>query len=120
VAEVRPPRELSGSFKVGDVVYVDGASALLGDVEAVEADGVHVTWRRTETVEQPDDLNLADEQLPMTAVIDDGEVRVDATAGALALERDGVLQSLADGELNATEQTRRLAQSELDYRKARR
>jgi hypothetical protein len=43
-------------FEVGDVVYVDGASAILGDVAAVDEDGVTVDWRRTRTVEPPEDL----------------------------------------------------------------
>lgn len=47
------------SFKVGDVVYVEGASAILGDVIAVDDDGVEVTWRTVTTTEQPDDLTHA-------------------------------------------------------------
>lgn len=46
--------------------------------------------------------------------------RRDATPGELSEEPDGVLQSLADGDLDATEQTRHLAQAELDYRRNRR
>jgi hypothetical protein len=44
----------------------------------------------------------------------------DATPGELSEEPDGVLQSLVDGDLDATEQTRHLAQAELDYRRERR
>lgn len=43
----------------------------------------------------------------------------DATQAELALEPEGVLESLAAGELDATEATRHLAQAELDYRRER-
>lgn len=45
-----------------------------------------------------------------------GETR-DATAAELLDEPDGVLTDLAAGELGATEQTRHLAQAELDHRR---
>lgn len=43
-----------------------------------------------------------------------------ATAAELHDEPDGVLESLANGDLDATEETRHLAQAELDYRRERR
>jgi hypothetical protein len=65
-------------FKVGQVVYAEGASAILGDVVAVDDEGVTVAWRPTTTCEQPDDLvhlvpgelNLRREQTPMDEAID--------------------------------------------------
>lgn len=45
--------------------------------------------------------------------------RRDATAAELADELDGVLESLANGDLDATETTRHLAKAELDYRRSR-
>jgi len=51
-------------FKVGDVVYVMGSSAILGDVIEVEENEygqrVTVTWRETTTTESPADLEKAD------------------------------------------------------------
>lgn len=51
------------TFQAGDVVFVEGASAILGDVVKVElsTDGeefVEVRWRETVTTEVPDDLVL--------------------------------------------------------------
>lgn len=53
-------------MKIGDVVYADGASGILGDVVDVEkVDGedavVHVLWRPTLTAELADDLNVVDD-----------------------------------------------------------
>lgn len=48
------------------------------------------------------------------------DIRRDATAGEISEEPDGVLESIVAGDLAATEQTRHLAQAELDYRRARR
>lgn len=52
-------------FHVGDVVYIEGASALLADVTKVQQDEedpelqhVSVTWRATPTVETNEDLTL--------------------------------------------------------------
>lgn len=42
-----------------------------------------------------------------------------ATAAEIAEEQDGVLESLANGDLNATEATRHLAQAELEHRRQR-
>ncbi len=39
-----------------DVVYAEGSSAILGDVTAVDENGITVAWRATTTVEQPEDL----------------------------------------------------------------
>jgi hypothetical protein len=39
-----------------DIVYADGSSAILGDVTAVDENGITVAWRATTTVEQPEDL----------------------------------------------------------------
>lgn len=55
--------DLAG-LDVGSVVYCEGSSAILGDVTEIEYDAddpreiiaVHVTWRETETVEDPEDL----------------------------------------------------------------
>jgi ribosomal protein L14E/L6E/L27E len=47
-------------IKKGDIVHVEGASAILGDVREVTEDGVTVTWRETTTCEQEDDLVLDD------------------------------------------------------------
>lgn len=54
------------TFKRGDVVYTEGASAILGDVVAVEDDGmggqtVTVTWRPVTTTEYGDDLVRSEE-----------------------------------------------------------
>lgn len=60
------PYKEKGPFKVGDVVHADDASAILGDVTAVEDDGdsgsqdVTVVWRTTETTEDGDDLWLVE------------------------------------------------------------
>ena len=44
------------TIKVGDVVYMEGASALLGDVVRVDEDGAEVRWRTCFSTEQPEDL----------------------------------------------------------------
>ena len=49
------------SWQIGDVVYVDGSSAILGDVVWVDEEGVTVAWRATRTVEPPEDLLPAPE-----------------------------------------------------------
>lgn len=46
-------------FKVGDVVYTEGSSALLGDVIRVEDDEVEVRWRQAYSTEVAEDLILA-------------------------------------------------------------
>lgn len=44
-------------IKVGDVVWMEGSSALLGDVIDVDEDGfVKVTWRELTSTEDPNDL----------------------------------------------------------------
>jgi hypothetical protein len=43
-------------IKVGDVVYAEGSSKLLGDVVAVDEEGVEVCWRKCYSTEQPEDL----------------------------------------------------------------
>jgi hypothetical protein len=47
-----------GKFKVGDVVYTEGSSAILGDVIGIDDDEclVDVVWRATKSTEQPEDL----------------------------------------------------------------
>jgi len=58
------------TFEVGDVVYAEGSSALLGDVIAVEdvPEGeyqlVTVRWRGTTTTEDSADLRPAEEVRP--------------------------------------------------------
>lgn len=57
------------TFQKGDVVYIDGASAILGDVTRVEDNGdgeqlVYVTWRETSTCEAAEDLIPAHRQTP--------------------------------------------------------
>jgi hypothetical protein len=49
---------MSASIQVGDVVYTEGVSAILGDVVHVnDEDGLaRVVWRQTETTESVDDL----------------------------------------------------------------
>jgi hypothetical protein len=42
-----------------DVVYTEGSSAILGDVTAVDENGITVAWRASTTVEQPEDLRKA-------------------------------------------------------------
>lgn len=37
----------------GDVVCAEGSSAILGDVTAIDENGITVAWRATTTVEQP-------------------------------------------------------------------
>lgn len=46
----------TNGFARGDIVYADGASAILGAVTTVDHTGITVAWRSTVTVEQPDDL----------------------------------------------------------------
>lgn len=78
----------TGDVKVGDVVYVEGASAILGDVLEVDIveDAVKVRWREVETTENADDLTL--ESRPRVYL----NVRFDVTdlneeqRGQLALE----------------------------------
>lgn len=53
--------------QVGDVVYCADASAILGDVIAVDGLDVTVRWRATETVENAHDLVLTMEPDPETA-----------------------------------------------------
>jgi hypothetical protein len=58
--------ELAANFKPGDVVYTEGASAILGDVIAVEDDGmggqdVTVAWRPVTTTESDMDLVRSEE-----------------------------------------------------------
>lgn len=104
-------------FEKGDVVHVDGASAILGDVITVEdevaGDGQHVTiaWRPTSTTEQSDDLVLVErpEKVPLR----------DATIAELEEEPDVVLRAMADGAMPCTPASRRLAQEELAHREAR-
>lgn len=46
-------------IRVGDVVYCEGSSAIIGDVIALDDDGAAiVTWRSTTTREALDDLIL--------------------------------------------------------------
>jgi hypothetical protein len=105
-------------FEKGDVVHVDGASAILGDVIAVEdevaGDGQHVTvaWRATSTTESNDDLVL-DERPEKKALRD-------ATVVELEAEPDVVLRAMADGAMPCTPASRRLAQEELAHRERRR
>lgn len=47
--------------RVGDVVYVEGASAILGDVVHVEGEEADVIWRPTLTTEQLDELVVVDD-----------------------------------------------------------
>lgn len=65
IAQQPAPEE--PKVKVGDVVYCEGASAILGDVEEVNEDEfghrtAHVIWRRTGTVEDVDDLIIEDDR----------------------------------------------------------
>jgi hypothetical protein len=105
-------------FEKGDVVHVDGASAILGDVIAVEdeiaGDGQHVTvaWRAVSTTESNDDLVL-DERPENPPTLRD------ATVAELEAEPDVVLRAMADGAMPCTPASRRLAQEELAHREAR-
>jgi hypothetical protein len=55
-------RATADDLEVGNVVYCEGSSAILGDVTGLEFDddgdliSVDVTWRKTDTTEDPDDL----------------------------------------------------------------
>lgn len=80
--------ELS-EVKVGDVVYVEGASAILGDVLSVdvEEDQIEVRWRGTTSTEVADDLERAFvtktgrvlTREDMQALADEAEVGYDVT-----------------------------------------
>jgi len=48
------------TFKVHDVVYCEGTSAIIGDVIRVDEDGVRIQWRLAITTEQPEDLVLCE------------------------------------------------------------
>jgi hypothetical protein len=43
-------------IKKDDVVYLEGASAILGDVLNVTDDGIEIAWRATVTTELAGDL----------------------------------------------------------------
>lgn len=49
-------------FEPGDVVYAEGAQALLGDVIRHDEDGVRIQWRLAITTERPVDLVLVEER----------------------------------------------------------
>lgn len=66
----------------------------------------------------------ADDRVDLAVV--DGEAKLvplghrSATPAEIAGEQDGVLRSMANGDLDVDETTRHLAQAELDYRAGRR
>lgn len=61
IAQQGEPKQ---KVKVGDVVYCEGASAILGDVVNVIHDDCFavVEWRKTETTEDVDDLIIEDDR----------------------------------------------------------
>lgn len=47
-------------MNTGDLVYIEGASAIIGRVSDVDECGVRVTWRCVSTVEDAEELIPAD------------------------------------------------------------
>lgn len=64
-------------IKVGDVVYAEGASALLGDVVSIDEDedAVEVRWRQAFSTESTDDLTVVvDDEPEMARIRESSEV----------------------------------------------
>lgn len=98
-----------GGLELADLTDVEAAALAIEIRQAVERTARHVSMALAEL--RRSDLRRAD--VGRTGGADAAR---DATPAEIATEPDGVLKHLADGDLAATPETRRLAAAELDYR----
>lgn len=98
-------------IKVGDVVYTEGSSALLGDVVKVDEDGIEVHWRSAFSTEQAEDLIVERNGVSETfqRYIDNGDEAIKSFSDFPGIEYDtaasdviaSILHAVFDGDYSS-------------------
>ena len=95
------------TIKQGDVVYAEGASALLGDVIAIDAEeqSAEVCWRKAYSTEAFDDLTVVPEARPSSPSSDTtGRAAIEARLDEVtALYAETVVPGVSDDSILETE-----------------